>query len=74
MFVFEHQSLSCLLNCSATVARKLLDVKELLIACRFSLYLTQSVVALVRKKKIFQMFIIRVLFLMFGYFSVFDKI
>lgn len=51
MFVFEHQSLSCLLNCSATVARKLLDVKELLIACRFSLYLTESVVALVRKKK-----------------------
>lgn len=26
MFVFEHQSLSCLLNCSATVTRKLLDV------------------------------------------------
>lgn len=26
MFVFKHQSLSCLLNCSATVTRKLLDV------------------------------------------------
>lgn len=57
MFVFKHQSLSCLLNCSATVARKIircLKSFDCLQVNNVSLYLIQSVVALVRKKEYFR--------------------
>lgn len=61
--------------CDEKIIRCLKSFDCLQVNNNVSLYLIQSVVALVRKKKkIFQMFIIKVLFLMFSYFSVFDKI
>lgn len=52
MFVFKHQSLSCLLNCSATVKSiRCFKSFDCLQVNNVSLYLIQSVVALVRKKK-----------------------
>lgn len=49
MFVFKHQSLSCLLNCSATV-KKIFRCLKSFDCLQVSFYLIQSVVALVRKK------------------------
>ena len=58
MFVLEHQSLSCLPNCYCYCGQRLLDVLRALIACKVYFFYRLSVVALVDKRVLLQVFII----------------
>lgn len=75
MFVFEHQSLSCLLNCSATVTGKMISCIKSFDCLRVSnLNFIWFIWRLVIKKKRYPDAYYESVVLMFSSFSLFDKL